>query len=77
MYIVLQYYKNDERVARLVSYIVLLNINEYKQSSDRLDLFNEKFTETEKDTDIIQIDEAYFHFQEWYKLAYGSTKVPS
>ena len=79
MYIVLEYYKDYKKTRKISEPdSVTKHTNEYKQSSDQFSIFfNEKFTETEKDTDIIQIDEAYFHFQEWYKLAYGSTKLPS
>ena len=79
MYIVLKYYKEYKQLGKIKEpESVTKHTNEYKQNSDQFSLFfNEKFTETEKDSDIIQIDEAYFHFQEWYKLAYGSTKVPT
>jgi P4 family phage/plasmid primase-like protien len=77
MYLLLQYYKLYKLKGIYEPAIVKLHTSMYKYDSD---CFAQFFTEkigSNKDEGMIHIDEAFYQFTEWYKIANGNSKAPT
>jgi P4 family phage/plasmid primase-like protien len=79
MYILLNYYKIYIKKGLFEPASVKEHTQAYKNKSDQFSqFFGEKIKEAESGSNQnIHIDEAYYTFQEWFKLAYGNVRPPS
>jgi P4 family phage/plasmid primase-like protien len=80
VYILFQYYKDYKKYGIYEPDSVKKHTREYKESSDQFSqFFNERIvtTDTENSGLSIHIDDAYYQFQEWYKLSFGNVRPPS
>ena len=79
IFILLDYYKTYKRKGIYEPTSVKQNTQAYKNKSDQFSqFFGERIKILEKGSkQIINIDEAYYNFQEWFKLSYGNVKSPS
>ena len=80
MYILLQYYKKYKKNKGIYEPAsVKEHTQAYKNKSDQFSqFFSERIKILDKNSNqTIHIDEAYYEFQEWFKLAYGNVRPPS
>ena len=79
MHILLDYYKIYKKKGLFEPVSVKEHTEAYKNKSDQFSqFFGEKIKEADKASKSnIHIDEAYYTFQEWFKLAYGNVRPPS
>ena len=77
MYILIQYYKQYKSKGIFEPAIVKLHTNMYKHDTDCFAQFFTEKIEVDSGGAMIHIDEAFYQFTEWYKIAYGNTKCPS
>ena len=79
IFILLDYYRTYKKKGLYEPASVKQHTQAYKNKSDQFSqFFGERIKILEKDSkQTIHIDEAYYNFQEWFKLAYGNVRSPS